>query len=80
MTPDQLQGRVQSPMQFVSMSTMPLSPVLAGALLHGLGGTGAIAVLGVLTALVALIPTLSRSVRSVPRPDGWPAAPAPATV
>jgi len=79
-TPDALQGRVQSTMQFVSMSTMPLSPVLAGVLLHGLGGTGAIAVLGGLTALVALIPTLSRSVRSVPRPDGWRAEPAPATV
>jgi predicted MFS family arabinose efflux permease len=81
-TPDALQGRVQSTMQFVSMSAMPLSPVLAGALLTGLGGTGAIAVLGVLTALVALIPTLSRSVRAVPRPHVWRAeieatAPAP---
>jgi MFS family permease len=70
-TPDHLQGRLQSSMQFVSMSAMPLSPVLAGALLHGLGGTGAIAVLGALTAAVALIPTLSRSVRSVPRPRAW---------
>ena len=50
MTPDQLQGRVQSSMQFVSMSAMPLAPVLAGALLHGLGGPAAIAVLGALTA------------------------------
>jgi hypothetical protein len=50
---------------------MPLSPVLAGALLHGLGGSGAIAVLGALIAVVALIPTLSRSVRSVPRPESW---------
>ena len=39
-TPDALQGRVQSTTQFVSMSTMPLSPVLAGGLLPGLGGTG----------------------------------------
>ncbi len=82
-TPDELQGRVQSTLQFVSMSAMPLSPVLAGALLHGLGGTWAIAVLGLLTALVALIPTLSPPVRAVPRPDRWseaPAAPATATV
>ena len=79
-TPDELQGRVQSTMQFVSMSSMPLSPVLAGALLHGLGGTGAMAVLGVLTAATALIPTLSRSVRSVPRPDRWGEAREPATV
>ncbi|MCW2771816.1 MAG: major facilitator superfamily 1, partial [Nocardioides sp.] len=55
----------------VSMSAMPLAPVLAGALLSGLGGGRAIAVLGSFTACVALIPTLSRSVRSVPRPADW---------
>ena len=76
-TPDALQGRIQSTMQFVSMSAMPLSPVLAGALLSGLGGGPAMAVLGVLTALVALIPTLSRSVRAVPRPADWASDAAP---
>jgi MFS family permease len=73
LTPPDLQGRVQSSMQFVSMSVMPLAPVLAGALLAWLGGSTAIAVLGVLTGLVALIPTLSRSVRAVPRPAVWQA-------
>jgi MFS family permease len=72
-TPPELQGRVQSAMQFASMLTMPLSPLLAGALLAGLGGPTAVVVLGVLTALVALIPTLSGSVRSVPRPVEWQA-------
>jgi predicted MFS family arabinose efflux permease len=67
-TPPALLGRVQSTSQFVSMSAMPLAPVLAGALLSGLGGGAAIAVLGGLTALVALIPTVSASVRAVPRP------------
>ncbi|QWF21817.1 MFS transporter [Nocardioides sp. LMS-CY] len=70
-TPVELQGRVQSTMQFVSMSAMPLAPFIAGALLTGLGGGPAIAVLGALTALVALIPTLSTSVRAVPRPAAW---------
>lgn len=70
-TPPALVGRVQSTSQFVSMSAMPLAPVLAGALLAGLGGGRAIAVLGACTACVALIPTLSRSVRSVPRPAEW---------
>jgi len=70
-TPDALQGRIQSTMQFVSMSAMPLSPVLAGVLLSTLGGGRAVAVLGVLTALVALIPTLSRTVRRLPRPRDW---------
>jgi hypothetical protein len=74
-TPHHLQGRVQSTSQFVAMSTMPLAPVLAGALLSGVGGAAAVAVLGGLTAVVALIPTLSRSVRQVPRPSAWRAAP-----
>src|SRR6478609_12068602 len=70
-TPPELVGRVQSTSQFVSMSAMPLAPVLAGVLLTTLGGTAAVLVLGVLTALVALIPTLSVTVRSVPRPAAW---------
>lgn len=70
-TPDALQGRIRSTMQFVSMSAMPLSPVLAGVLLSTLGGGRAVAVLGGLTALVALIPTLSRTVRGLPRPRDW---------
>jgi MFS family permease len=76
-TPDALQGRIQSTMQFVSMSAMPLSPVLAGALLSGLGGAGAVAVLGLLTAAAALIPTLSSSVRAIPRPRAWVTDPDP---
>jgi MFS family permease len=79
-TPAEMQGRIQSTMQFASMSAMPLSPVLAGALLSGLGGGPAVAVLGGLTALVALIPTLSRSVRAVPRPAGWVTEPKPEPV
>ena len=70
-TPPELIGRVQSAMQFVSMASMPLAPLLAGVLLDVLGGRGAMLTLGGLTALVALIPTLSRSVRSVPRPREW---------
>lgn len=70
-TPPELIGRVQSTMQFASMTTMPLAPLLAGVLLDGLGGRGAILVLGALCAAVALIPTLSRSVRSVPKPEAW---------
>lgn len=71
-TPAALIGRVQSSLQLVAMSAMPLAPVLAGTLVTGLGGGPAIAVLGGLTAGVALIPTLSRSVRGIPRPAQWP--------
>ena len=71
-TPPELVGRVQSTGQFLGWSTMPLAPVLGGALLAALGGPAAMAVLTGLCALVALIPTLSRTVRSVPRPAQWP--------
>ncbi|WP_435770221.1 MFS transporter [Nocardioides sp. SYSU DS0651] len=71
-TPPDLVGRVQSTMQFVSMLAMPVAPVVAGVLLTGIGGAEAVLVLTGLTATVALIPTLSRSVRSVPRPAEWP--------
>jgi MFS family permease len=73
LTPADLQGRVQSTVQFVAMSVMPLAPVLAGGLLAWLGGGTAVAALGALTGLVALIPTLSRSVREIPRPEVWQA-------
>jgi predicted MFS family arabinose efflux permease len=77
-TPPELIGRVGSTMQFVSMSAMPLAPVVAGASLALLGGPAAILVLSVLTAGVALVPTLSRSVRGVPRPSEWRDAADPA--
>jgi predicted MFS family arabinose efflux permease len=72
-TPPELLGRSQATMNFVSMSAMPLAPVLAGLLLSTIGGSGAVAALVGVCALVALIPTLSRSVRTVPRPVVWQA-------
>lgn len=81
-TPPELVGRVQSTMQFTSMLTMPLAPALAGVLLTLVDGATAVLGLTALTAAVALVPTLSRSVRSVPRPRDWPrlAEPAPVPV
>ena len=73
MTPDRLQGRVGSAMRFLSTCTMPLSPVLGGALMALFGGPVAIAAMGALTAFAALVVTLSRTVRTVPRPAVWQA-------
>jgi predicted MFS family arabinose efflux permease len=70
-TPPEIVGRVQATGQFLGWSTMPLAPVLGGALLAAFGGPAAMAALVVLCALVALIPTLSKTVRSVPRPSEW---------
>lgn len=79
-TPPELVGRVQSTAQFASISAMPFAPLLAGLLLTSVGGPATILALGALTALVACIPTLSRSVRSVPRPAEWERYEAPALV
>ncbi len=70
-TPPELIGRTQSFSQFVSMSMLPLAPVGAGLALVALGGRDATLLMGGLCALVALIPTLSRTIRSVPRPPVW---------
>jgi MFS family permease len=70
-TPDHLQGRVGSTSQFVSMSVMPLAPLIGGYLLDHQGGTVAISVLVVASALLAALLTSSRSIRSVPRPSEW---------
>ena len=70
-TPREVVGRVQATGQFVGWSTLPLAPVLGGGLLTVVGGPATMAILAGLCALVALIPTLSRSVRSVPRPAHW---------
>lgn len=71
-TPDHLQGRVGSTSQFVSMSVMPVAPLLGGYLLERHGGTVAITALVVAAALLAMLLTSSRSIRSVPRPSEWP--------
>jgi MFS family permease len=70
-TPEHLQGRVGSTSQFVSMSVMPLAPLLGGYLLEHQGGTVAISALVVASALLAALLTSSRSIRSVPRPSEW---------
>lgn len=69
--PRELLGRYSSTMQFVSMSTMPLSPLLAGVLLSAVGGEEAVLALAVPVALVALLPTLSRTIWGIPRPAAW---------
>ncbi|TWP34962.1 MFS transporter [Leekyejoonella antrihumi] len=71
LTPDRMQGRVASASQFAAMAIMPLAPLAGGALLSGLGGPAAMAGLATSAAACALVVTLSRTVRSVPRPAVW---------
>ena len=70
-TPPELQGRVAAASQFVSMSVMSLSPVLGGWLLAHWGGAVAIGTLAAACVGLAGMVTLSRSIRSVPRPGDW---------
>ncbi|GAA1476924.1 MFS transporter [Nocardioides aestuarii] len=71
-TPDALQGRLASAQQFLGFTTIPLAPLLGGWLLEAWGGQAATLALLVAAALSALIPTLTREVRTVPRPRDWP--------
>ena len=76
-TPAELVGRTQAAMIFASALALPLAPALAGALVAALGGRDAVLLAGALSAAVALLPTLSRMIRTIPRPEAWPTAPAP---
>ncbi len=71
-TPDELQGRIASSSQFLGFTTIPFAPLLGGWLLETFGASTATTVLLVAAVLTALIPSLTRSVRSVPRPRDWP--------
>ena len=71
-TPDALQGRLASAQQFLGFTTIPLAPLLGGWLLETWGGRTATLVLMAAAVLSALIPTLTREVRTVPRPRDWP--------
>jgi hypothetical protein len=79
-TPDELQGRVGSALNFVGLGFMPLAPVVGALLLNTLGGTVAIGALIAACAVSALIPTLSPAIRSVPRPSDWVRVEEPETV
>jgi predicted MFS family arabinose efflux permease len=70
-TPPELVGRVQSVGMLTSWSTMPLAPVVGGALLAAFGGSVTMVVLIGVAVAVAFIPTLSATVRAVPRPAEW---------
>ena len=70
-TPPELVGRVQSMGQFLGWSTLPW-PRCSAAAARGARWAGGHGRAHRLCALVALIPTLSRTVRSVPRPAEWP--------
>ena len=70
-TPDELQGRLNSAAGFVSGGLTPFAPVIAGALLATLGGTAGTLVGTVLVAGSLLPLVLEPSVRRLGRPAEW---------
>jgi hypothetical protein len=70
-TPDRLQGRVNSASGFIAMGVMPVGPVLAGVLLGSVGGRVA-TLTGAAFVALSLVPLLSSSaIRTLGRPDSW---------
>jgi MFS family permease len=74
-TPDDMQGRLNSAAGFVSDGLTPLAPVVAGALLATIGGTAGMLV-GAAVVAGSVVPLLLEpSVRRLGRPAEWaPAA------
>jgi predicted MFS family arabinose efflux permease len=70
-TPDELQGRTHTATMFLAQGAMPLGAPLGGGLMAAFGGPVAMATVLGLTAAAALLLTVSRSIRSVPRPSTW---------
>lgn len=72
-TPDELQGRMNSATGFVSSGLTPLAPVVAGALLATIGATAGTLVGAALVAGSIVPLLLEPSVRRLGRPTEWAA-------
>ncbi|MCO6010765.1 MFS transporter [Actinoallomurus purpureus] len=80
MTPDHLQGRVQNTVGFTAMSLAPVGPMLAGALLGGLGAAVAFVVFGLFLCAIAGVNTAKRHLFDAPATDSSAGPPTAATV
>jgi len=66
LTPDRIQGQVNSAGYFVTSAVSPVAPIAAGLLLSSLGGPNALLVIAAAMALTALIATGSSTMRLIP--------------
>jgi predicted MFS family arabinose efflux permease len=67
-TPDRLQGRVQSANTLLSAAAVPLAVLAIGLFLEAIGSTATVASLAGLMTLVAICALASRAVRDAPPP------------
>jgi MFS family permease len=77
-TPDRLQGRVNSAGGFIAGGVLPLGPALAGVLVKSVGGRAATLTGAALVALSVAPLLASSAVRNLGRPDSWAVAELPA--
>lgn len=77
-TPDRLQGRVNSAGGFIAEGVLPLAPVLAGVLVGSAGGRVATLTGAALVALSAVPLLASSAIRKLGRPGSWATAGLPA--
>ncbi len=71
-TPDRLQGRVQSALGFSASALQPAGPIVGGGLLALFGGEPAMIAMAVVICLSGLPLFLSRDIRHLGTPDTWP--------
>lgn len=67
-TPDRLQGRVQSVNILLSVGAVPLASLAIGVLIEAVGSTDAVLTLAAVMAAVALWAVFSRAVKNAPPP------------
>jgi len=70
-TPDRLQARMYSAMNFGVTALMPLAPLTGGLLLTKWGGRTALLLLATLAVAGAAALIASRELRNLPIPDRW---------
>jgi MFS family permease len=70
-TPDVLQGRMNSVLSLSSALVQPISPVVAAALLVAIGVNWAMAVFGAVLLLGVVLMAANRGIRRIGRPETW---------
>lgn len=72
-TPDELQGRMNSVLGLSSALVTPISPIVAGALLLAVGVNWSMTAFGAVLLLGVLLMAANKGIRQIGRPDTWAA-------
>jgi MFS family permease len=72
-TPDALQGRMNSVVSLSGTLVSPIAPVIAGTLLVTIGVNLSMAVFGTVLLVGAILMAASKSIRAIGRPETWEA-------